>query len=65
MPEVLDGGADDAGATGGTNDIVEGAVGVLDDCGGLRGEWAFEGADVTSGRWMVTEEVMDVGNGEA
>jgi len=33
VPEVLDGGGDDAGAAGGADDEVEAAVGVLDDGG--------------------------------
>ena len=47
VPEVLDGGGDDAGAAGGTDDDGEGVVGsVFDDGRGDGGEGAFAGADV-------------------
>lgn len=50
IPQVLYSARDDAGAAGGADGEVEGAVGeVLDDCGGDAGEGAFAGDDVI--RW--------------
>ena len=64
VPEVLDRRGYDAGAAGGAEDEIEGAVRVLDYGGGYGAEGAGMRADVVGGGGDVAEFVADVGDGE-
>ena len=57
VPDILNSRRDDARATGGTDDEVEGAVGSLDDGGGDGGEGPFTGFDVVGRAGDVAEGV--------
>lgn len=65
VPQVLDGGGDDAGAACGADDVVEGGVGeVLDYGGGDGGHGALVRPDVVGGRGLETELGGSAGDGE-
>lgn len=64
VPQVLDGGGDDARATGGADDEVERPVGILDNGGRYRREGTFTGADVVRGGRYVAEGVGGTRDGE-
>ena len=66
VPKVLDSGGDDAGATGGADNVVKGVVIVVtgDDSRGDGGHGAFARADIVGWGGRVAEWIGDVRKGE-